>query len=246
MSKHDDPLSGLEPVLGQPNTSPALTGLEPELGGLRRVRPDPRLVAALIGPFDAREAAIRQVLDRGWARIYALELVKILSVQKVGRARRADGEPVYTDEQRITATLVLQRFGHDVSVAALVEALSDRAWWVGQYAMDALVATGPAAVLPVIGALQTGTAITRRRAADILGEIGDNRAFDALLAAARDPEGWVRARVAQALGLLRDRRAVPILQRMARDDDPVVVRNANEALRCISPPQSENRRLRPI
>ena len=121
-------------------------------------------------------------------------------------------------------------FGQEVAVEALVEALADPAWWVGEYAMDALVAVGGIAAAPTIGALERGGPIVRRRAADVLGLIGDWQATATLIKAVRDEEAWVRTRAVQALGLLGDPHAIPALQKALRDEDRLVVRAAVEAL----------------
>lgn len=224
--------SGREPGLGG-DRAPLLSGMEPELGGSRRVKADPRLLAMLLGRERDRQAAIEHILDRGWARLYALELVKIVSTPEMRRLPGGRTGKTYTTAQRIAATRALEAFGQAVAVEALVEALGDRAWWVGQYAMDALVAVGPPAVGELSGALSHRVPVVRRRAADVLGLIGDRRATDSLLAAVEDDVPWVRMRAVQALGRLRDSAAAPALQKALHDQDALVVRAAIEALRQI-------------
>lgn len=227
-----DPLSqgGMEPALGGEH-APQITGMEPELGGSRRAKPDPRLVALLLGDDDERQTAIDYILDRGLARLYALELVKIVSTREIRRLRTTRRVRPYTTAQRIAATRALEAFGQVVAVEALVDALGDRAWWVGQYAIDALIATGHQAVDAVIAALGHQEAIVRRRAADVLGFIGDRRATDALVEATGDDFAWVRMRAIEALGRLRDPAATRALKDALHDPDALVARAAVEALR---------------
>jgi hypothetical protein len=223
---------GMEPALGGQH-APQISGMEPELGGSRRVKPDPRLVGLLLGSEDERQAAIEHILDRGLARLYALELVKIVSTREIRQLRTRRRVHPYTTEQRIAATRALESFGQAVAVEALAEALGDRAWWVGQYAIDALIAIGPPAVDEVIAALEHREPIVRRRAADVLGFIGDRRATGALTKAVADDFAWVRMRAVEALGRLRDPAASRALQDALHDPDALVARAAVEALRQL-------------
>jgi HEAT repeat protein len=220
---------GQEPALGgqQP---PEISGMEPELGGIHRVKVDPRIVVMLLGSEDERAAAITHVLDKKLGRLYALELVKIISAREVRRMRRKRWGYAYTTDQRIAATIALEAFGQEVAVEGLVEALGDGAWWVGQFAMDALVAVGSPAIEEVVKVLSHRNPIVRRRAADVLGDIGDRHVTLTLAKAYDDDTAWVRIRVVQALGRLDDPRAVPTLQQALRDEDGPVRRAAVEAL----------------
>jgi len=79
----------------------------------------------------------------------------------------------------------------------------------------------------------------RADAARSLGEVGDERAVDALLAALHDPEETVRAAAAAALGKIGDPRAIPALtnllegkhwlQRAAEEYEKAIEYGANSA-----------------
>jgi hypothetical protein len=235
--------TGSEPSLGG-DARPRLTGMEPGLGGSRRVKADPRLVLALLDDqSDEWTSTISHVLDSGLGRIYALELVKIVAAGN--RRRRRGGVLVgYSTAQRIAATRALEALGEAVAVQALVDVLGDRAWWVGQYAIDALIAIGPPAADTVIEALENPDPIARRRAAVILGGIGDLGAVEPLTDVLNgDPVGWVRACAARGLGDLRARSSVEALRAAARGDrDQVVRQYARRALAQMGLPAEESDR----
>jgi hypothetical protein len=226
--------TGNEPSLGG-QAQVRLSGLEPSLGGERRIKPDPRILNALLDDtFDTWQLAVNDVLNAGHGRIYALELIKIIAADRRRRSHRRGGLPVgYSTSQRIAATRALEAFGEEVSVQALIDLLNDREWWLGQYAVDALIAVGSPAVEELIAALSKSLyPIVRRRAALILGGIRDLRAVEPLTQALKDdPESWVRECAAKGLGQLRTRQAVPALQFASHEDpDHKVRRGAQIAL----------------
>lgn len=77
------------------------------------------------------------------------------------------------------------------------------------------------------------------QAARIIGEIGDERAVEALIGALSQHASWVLTEAARALGKIGDALALPALQRMAVEDtEPDVYGTpardvAGEAIRCI-------------
>lgn len=79
----------------------------------------------------------------------------------------------------------------------------------------------------------------RSSAAEALGQIGDVRAVEPLVAALRDPEGYVRNRAAWALGQIGDAQAVEPLIAALRDKDWDVRSRAAEALEKIGKPSVE-------
>lgn len=209
------------------------SGMEPGLGGVRGIKPDPLILAQLLDDStDVWNDAVANVLDTGRGRVYAAELVRMLATPY--SARRREGG--LTTPQRIAITRALEAFGEEISVQALIDLLDDKAWWVGQYAVDALVAVGMSALPFVVRALEDGNPIVRRRAATVLGEIGDRRAVEPLMDSLEsDPVAWVRACSARALVSLRDRRSVEILRRARQDEDMTVRGFANQALAAIDP-----------
>ncbi len=221
--------TGDEPSLGG-QAHIRLSGLEPGLGGERRIKPDPRTLNALLDDnSDDWQRSINDVLNAGHGRIYALELIKIVAADRRRRSRRPGGLPVgYGTSQRIAATRALEAFGEEVAVQALVDLLDDREWWLGQYAIDALISVGSPAVEELIAVLSKSLdPIVRRRAALILGGIRDLRALEPLTEALQDdPVGWVRECAAKGLGQLSTRQAVPALQLAYREDPDRDVRYA--------------------
>ncbi|MBI3947866.1 MAG: HEAT repeat domain-containing protein, partial [Armatimonadetes bacterium] len=126
-----------------------------------------------------------------------------------------------------------------------------------------LVAAGPQAVDPLVGALASRDMSARRLAAWALGEIRDGRAAEplagaladestlvqlavaealgklgraaipVLLASLKDPRAGVRGLAAGALGAVKDRSAMEALAPRLRDDDPWVRAQAAWALGCL-------------
>ncbi len=99
----------------------------------------------------------------------------------------------------------------DPELLAAAEDLASERW-------EALAARGPDALVLVLGALGSSgldrtSAQTRASAAWVLGELGDQRAFEPLVSALRDPIPRVQASAALALGRLGDQRAEPHLVR---------------------------------
>jgi HEAT repeat protein len=143
--------------------------------------------------------------------------------------------------RRVDAALALGKLRAPPAIPALIELLqeNDTVFCAGQYAAWALGEIGDAqAVGPLIEALDKqfvrGPAIEAlvkiydERAveplvrlfeethvpslAKVLGNWGDLRALDALVAAMQDPDPHVRFYTARALGKLGDRRALPVLE----------------------------------
>jgi len=220
---------GDEPFLGSVHKPVTTTGREPGLGGVRRANVDPQRLADLLGHSGERvwRESVDYVLDKGQTRGYALTLVAVLAeVQH----RRESG---YTSEHRIAATRALQAFGDEVATQALVDLLADRTeWWLGQYAKDALVAISNPAVPLVLKALSHYDPIARRRAALILGEIGDRLALQPLVTLLYDdPVPWVRACAAKGLEtFIYSADARGALLQAVNDKDDLVRRYAHEVL----------------
>lgn len=93
-------------------------------------------------------------------------------------------------------------------------------------------------VVGLIYALRDEDWRVRRRAADVLGEIGDSRAVESLITALGDIEGHVRWRAAYALGKIGDVRAVEPLITVLGDEDGDARRDAAYALGKIGDPKA--------
>jgi HEAT repeat protein len=72
---------------------------------------------------------------------------------------------------------------------------------------------------------------SRAYAVEVLGKLGDKRAFDILLRTLESEEdSWVRSMAAEGLGWLGDRRAIPALVWAAEDASWHVNQSAKESL----------------
>jgi hypothetical protein len=97
-------------------------------------------------------------------------------------------------------------------------------------AAHALAGIGAAALDALVAATKDERAEVRRRSVDALGEIGDGRAVDPLLALLREePDRRVRASAAKALGRMPDGVIGPLVT-LLKDDSPELRRTAAEAL----------------
>ena len=85
--------------------------------------------------------------------------------------------------------------------------MADSHWSVRERAENALLNFGSGAVLPLIAALESPHWITRRRAARLLGEIGDPRAVEPLkrILTLKGEREKVRERAAAALKKFQDK-----------------------------------------
>lgn len=116
----------------------------------------------------------------------------------------ADPDPRVRESLALTFAL-LQPSVPLTSVPALLGRLKDPVWKVNAYALDALSRVRPVAppvVEAVVGELKNDQSSTvRGTAARALGTMGDTRreVIDALIAALRDPEPFVRQEAVRAL-----------------------------------------------
>ena len=69
--------------------------------------------------------------------------------------------------------------------------------------------------------------------AEVLGEIGDQRAIDPLIALLDDKQVEVRIKAIDSLGQLGDMRAVSKLRSRYKSKDPAEQRHADKALRAL-------------
>lgn len=101
----------------------------------------------------------------------------------------------------------------------LIGALGDPHHPLHQRASADLLALGEAAVAPLCTVLRAESDWLRVfRAAEILGQLGDARAVDALLGTLNHPNSNARWSAVRALAAIGDARALLALRRLARDD----------------------------
>ena len=108
--------------------------------------------------------------------------------------------------------------------------------------MDALAGMGQPAVGDLLPLLHRPSRNLRCAVAKILGDIGDRRGIEPLVALLKDGDAQIRSAAAEALGKSGDRRAVDPLIAALRDDDTWVRRQAAEALGMIL----DRRAVRPL
>jgi HEAT repeat protein len=135
--------------------------------------------------------------------------------------------------RRYVAAWALGEIGDPAGIPPLIRALDDDDRQVRRYATRALIRFNQAAVAPLLDYL--GGASTRGEggAVRVLGDIGDRRALDALLARTSGPN---RGDVFSALGKLRDPRAEAALIAGLGDEEWRVRMNAAMALGPLGSP----------
>lgn len=97
-------------------------------------------------------------------------------------------------------------------------------------ATEVLVKIGVPAVPGLLDVLKDGDKDERKIAADILGDVADQRALEPLLATLKDPDENVRAAAAESLGMLGDSSVTEQLVEALRDDGLVVQLSCLDAL----------------
>lgn len=171
-------------------------------------------------------------------------------------------------EVRQAAARALGNTQHPAALPYLMEALHDPYWWYErEYAAgDLLLAIekmGPAAVEPLIEALQDREGTVRKFAATLLGKLGDPRAIeplsmalydlhhevgnvsaeslarfgasavDILIEALSHPEMWIRIHSINALARIKDGRVTSILLQMLNDPEREVKKQVIKALGTV-------------
>ena len=202
-------------------------------------------------PADDVQRAILAVVEGQWDEAVRLRdasvesLIVTLKDEEISRRRAAAealgrigdaraAEPLVAafkdDEVRDAAAKALSKIG-SAAVEPLVGALDDARFKEGNFTWEgvakvqeavagALVKIGNAAVEPLIAALKDDR--RQEKAAKVLGEIGDVRAVEALIAVLK--EGYsVRRAAVEALGKIGDRRAVEPLSALVKDRDEKAV-----------------------
>ena len=143
---------------------------------------------------------------------------------------------------RASAAEALGKIGDPRAAQPLIAILVDSQWDVRSAAGKALDKIGARAFDPLVAALKNGGALgaagVRYYAAKALGQIGDARAVEPLIAALKDDEdSYLRGESACSLGHIGDPRAVEPLIAALEDEEDLVARNkAVEALGRIADP----------
>ncbi len=110
----------------------------------------------------------------------------------------------------------LGEIGDPRAVEALIPLSHDPDEQIRYIVITALGKIHPQPVMELCDMLQDQSRRTRCEVARVLGEIGSFDAVEALIAALRERDWWVRACVVRALGKIGDPRAIDPLQRYLR------------------------------
>jgi HEAT repeat protein len=143
-----------------------------------------------------------------WIRFWAIHALGRIAQQPAAvipvlLSALKDSEAIVRRE----AAQALGRYGKAAShaVSELLRAADDADWHAqpGAIAALALIGEQPDVILPLlVRKLHDGNWILRRCAAVALGDFGGQKAFDALIEAADDPQGFVREIVFQSLKMI--------------------------------------------
>jgi len=171
--------------------------------------PLPAQVEILRADLKDSDPAVRAEAARTLAGVEAEEATRLLR-----SALRDRATPV-----RMEAARGLGLRGGPETIEPLVRALEDDAPEVRTAAYDALLSLGQPATLTLIERLPKGNETTRVLTLQLLGQIGDDRALDAVAAHTADAPPAERAAAATALGRLGFSAGLPALERLLSEPD---------------------------
>jgi HEAT repeat protein len=188
---------------------------------------------------------------RKWRdRAFAAELLGRVGGAKAVPALLETIEATRTEDSdvREVSLRALARIADPGAVEPLIRALSTAEVWLAPRIADILTRHGDQAVDPLIAVLdEPGGEPARAWAANVLGEVGAQRAFPALARALADPDDEVRGKAATALGRLGDRRAVGfLLEHLLGDPAPFVRVRIASALGRFGGPEVIHRLVRAL
>lgn len=197
-----------------------------------------------LGLVDRYVAKLRTA--RKWRdRAFAAELLGRVGGAKAVPPLLETVENTRTEDAdvREIALRALARIADPGAVAPLVQALTTADAWLVPRIADILARHGDAVVDPLIQVLeQSDRPSARAWAANVLGEVGAQRAFPALVRHLNDSEEEVRGKSATALGRLGDRRAIaPLLEHLLGDPTPFVRARIASALGQFGGPEIVDR-----
>lgn len=141
------------------------------------------------------------------------------------RAVEHDPDPELAEAARTALTAIGER-----AVGPYIDNLTHKDVGARLAALDTLIKQGKAAVLPLIAMLEHRSSLVRGLVAEILGEIADPRALDALTQAVADRDRHVRLAAIAAIGKLKTQAAVARLLEALESDDSEFADIAAKAL----------------
>jgi HEAT repeat protein len=219
----------LEPTIHQMSTLYDLDALEAVLEEQARTstgRPGWLLqVYDQLGLVDKYIEKLRTA--RKWRdRAFAAELLGRVGSAKAVPALLETVQSTQTEDVdvREIALRALARIADPQAVGPLIAALANADPWLAPRIADILARHGDVVIDPLLGLLTDARQHPARAwAANVLGEVGAQRAFAVLVRCLDDPDDEVRAKSATALGRLGDRRAIPpLLDHLLTDPAPFV------------------------
>lgn len=128
-----------------------------------------------------------------------------------------------------------QRMVADDQLDRIIELIGNEQFSIRMAAIKELTDIGEKAVPALLQALSQGLWYTRECAAQILGNIGDPRAVEPLIACLRDDNVGVRRSAAIALSKMVDRNALGTVAQSLAHVDVAARRDIVEAVRRVSP-----------
>jgi len=134
------------------------------------------------------------------------------------------------------AAVALGKMRNKKAIPILIEALEDEDAYVRWKSMLTLEKLGESAVNPLIEALKSKNWRVRARTVEILGKIGSEEAFFALMSIISDnldSNRHVRGKAAEAMGRIGDRRALGVLDNLRNDEYSYVQDKAEIAVSQI-------------
>ena len=197
--------------IGAPAVEPLIAGLRHERRSTREFASevlgkigDPRAVGALVATLRDWEHWVRQRAAEALVRIGA-SAVEPLAALLAGEGTCEVYEP---------AAAALDRLGWQPDSAT---PRARAAYWVAKKWLERCVEVGAAALEPLAAALQSTDEQVRRRAAEVLGRLGDPRAAELLLGYLRRVGQWALADFQQSglMGCLPAIRATMLFRKEA-------------------------------
>jgi HEAT repeat protein len=243
----------LEPTINQMSTLYDLDALEAVLEEQARSatgRPGWLLEVydrlGLVDKYIEKLRSARKWRDRAFAaellgRVGGAKAVPVL-LETVSATRTEDSDV------REIALRALARIGDPGAVQPLIRALTTADAWLAPRIADILTRHGQLVVDPLIEVLSDSAPQPARAwAANVLGEIGAQRAFAALVRALSDRDDEVRGKAATALGRLGDRRAIGyLLEHLLTDPAPFVRLRIASSLGQFGGPEVIDRLVRAL
>lgn len=180
---------------------------------------DGRAIRALVGALDDNNDGVQACAAKALAQIGNAAFLPVLSALEHG-----------SNIQRRRAAEILGELRASRAIEPLIGALDDSDEAVQVCAAKALTQIGNAAIPALLSVLEDGSNLQQKRAAEVLGNIGDQRAVPALIDALAQGYPALRQQAARGLGDLKDNVAVPALIAAMQDKDVPVRVSAAEAL----------------